>query len=443
MSATVEEIIPMSKLPADKAVPLRPERGATSFLSRRDMLAVAAAGGALLAAGSAHAAAFGNPDEPPEGAVNSSPGALTDPGPRNPALQSQFPDAVNPPATDVGELSQFWASFNNAHKRIQSGGWARQVTQADFPIASAVSGVNMRLGPGGIRELHWHQAAEWAYMTNGHCRITVLDTQGRAYVQDVGEGDLWFFPAGRPHSLQGLGPQGCEFLIVFDNGHASEFNTLLVTDWLAHTPPEVLALNFGVPAETFKSIPLHNLWIFHGKEPGALAADQAAVRSGGVPPNPFTFSLASATPFRSNSSGSVRIADSRTFKVSTTVAAALETIKPGGLREMHWHPNADEWQYWVKGEGRMTVFNTGPQAATMDFRAGDIGVVKRNYGHYIQNTGTTEAQILAVFKTAEYEEISLSDWLTHTPPELVAQHLNIDASVVRQFPNNAPGFLPV
>ena len=115
----------MSKLPADKAVPLRPERGATSFLSRRDMLAVAAAGGALLAAGSAHAAAFGNPDEPPEGAVNSSPGALTDPGPRNPALQSQFPDAVNPPATDVGELSQFWASFNNAHKRIQSGGWAR------------------------------------------------------------------------------------------------------------------------------------------------------------------------------------------------------------------------------------------------------------------------------------------------------------------------------
>src|SRR5262249_59435315 len=102
------------------------------------------------------------------------PGALTDPGPRNPALQSQFPDAVNPPATDVGELSQFWASFNNAHKRIQSGGWARQVTQADFPIASAVSGVNMRLGPRGIRHLHWHQAAEWAYMTNGHCRITVL-----------------------------------------------------------------------------------------------------------------------------------------------------------------------------------------------------------------------------------------------------------------------------
>ena len=139
----------------------------------------------------------------------------------------------------------------------------------------------------------------------------------------------------------------------------------------------------------------------------------------------------------------MRFADSRTFKVSTTIAAALETIKPGGLREMHWHPNADEWQYWIKGQGRMTVFNTGPQAATMDFRAGDIGVVKRNYGHYIQNTGTTDAQILAVFKTAQYEEISLSDWLTHTPPDLVAQHVNIDPAVVKRFPNNAPGFLPI
>jgi oxalate decarboxylase len=339
-------------------------------------------------------------------------------------------------------MSQFWSSFNVAHKRIQGGGWAREITQADFPISTAVSGVNMRLGPGGIRELHWHQSAEWAYMTNGQCRITVLDKDGRAYVNDVSEGDLWFFPAGQPHSLQGIGPQGCEFIIVFDDGKASEFNTLLVTDWLAHTPPEILAANFGVPVERFKSIPLHNLWIFQGKEPGPLAADQAAVSSGGVPPNPFTFSLAGVTPHYSNASGSAKVADSRNFKVSTTIAAVLETIKPGAIREMHWHPNADEWQYWIKGQGRMTVFDTGPKAITMDFHSGDLGVVKKSFGHYVQNTGTTDAQFLAVFKTSEYQEVSLSDWLTHTPPELVAQHLNMDVSVVRQFPSKPPGFMP-
>ena len=222
-----------------------------------------AAAGAVATA--AHAASFGNPDQPAQGAVNAkAPGNLRDPGPQNEAIGNQFPSAQTPPATDVGGMPMDWASFNNAPKRIQNGGWARQVTQADFAISNTITGVNMRLTAGGIRELHWHQAAEWAIMTYGSCRVTVLDAVGRPYVADVNEGDLWYFPAGQPHSLQGLGPDGCEFVICFDDGDASEFNTLLVTDWFAHTPPEVLAKNFGVPAQTFAKIPLQNLWIFQG-----------------------------------------------------------------------------------------------------------------------------------------------------------------------------------
>jgi oxalate decarboxylase len=340
-------------------------------------------------------------------------------------------------------MPQFWSSFNIVHKRIQDGGWARQVTQADFAISEAVSGVNMRLSAGGIRELHWHISAEWGYMTNGRCRVTVLDEQGRAYVQDVAEGDLWYFPAGQPHSLQGLGPDGCEFLIVFDDGMASEFNTLLVTDWFAHTPPEVLAKNFGVPAEAFQSIPLHDKWIFQGREPGPLAADQAAVASGGVPPNPFTFNLKGAKIAKQTRGGFLQLADSTTFKVSKTIAAVLQTIKPGGLRELHWHPNADEWQYWLKGQGRMTVFEAGPTAQTADFKPGDIGYVKKSNGHYIENTGSTDLEFLAIFKVPEYAEVSLSDWITHTPADLVAQHLNIDPAVLAKFPSGRPTFMPL
>lgn len=408
--------------------------------SRRHMLGYSAAG-VVAAASAASAATFGNPDVPAQGAVNASPGALTDPGPNSPALASQFPSATNPPATDVGDLSQFWSSFNIAHKRIQDGGWARQVTQAEFPLSRDFTGVNMRLAAGGIREMHWHQASEWAVMTAGECRVTVLDPQGRAYVQDVGVGDLWYFPAGYPHSLQGIGKDGCEFVIVFDEGNASEFTTLLVTDWLAHTPPEVLAQNFGVPAQAFASIPLHNLWIFQGKEPGPLSQDQDAVASGGLPPNPFTFRLGATNPRLRNAGGTLQLADSSIFKVSKTMAAVLETIKPGGMREMHWHPNADEWQYWIKGTGRMTVFDAGPRAQTMDFHPGDLAVVQRNQGHVIQNTGTTDLQFIAVFKTAEYQEISLADWLSHTPPQMVAQTFNLDPAVLRQFPQDATGLV--
>jgi oxalate decarboxylase len=102
------------------------------MFSRRDMLAVSAAG-AMVTAKAARAASYGNPDQPPQGAVNAkAPGNLKDPGPHNEALGKQFPSAQFPPATDVGGMAMDWASFNNAPKRVQNGGWARQVTQADF-----------------------------------------------------------------------------------------------------------------------------------------------------------------------------------------------------------------------------------------------------------------------------------------------------------------------
>jgi oxalate decarboxylase len=232
-------------------------------------------GAVVTAAASANAAPFGNPDEPPQGAVSAqgNPSNLTDPGPNNPAITNQFPGAFSPPATNTGDLPLFWATFNNAPRRIQNGGWARQVTQYDFQISESISAVNMSLARGGIRELQWHLSAEWAYVTRGACRTTTMDRFGRANVEDVHQGGLWYFPAGLPHSLQGIGEDGCEFIICFDDGRASEFNTLLVGDWMAHTPPADLALNFGLPVDTFSKIPLHDLHIFQGEMPGPLETE--------------------------------------------------------------------------------------------------------------------------------------------------------------------------
>jgi oxalate decarboxylase len=415
-------------------------------LSRREILLGAAASAAALGvSAAASAASFGNPDSPAEGRINGKNAtSLNDPGPQNPALANQFPSFQDPPATDVNGMPLFWASFNNAHKRYQNGGWAREVTQADFAISEDIAGVNMRLAENGIRELHWHQQAEWAIMLEGKCRITIIDEEGRPQVADVKTGDLWYFPPGLPHSLQGLGPTGAEFLLAFDNGKSTEFNTLMLTDWIAHTPPDVLAANFGVPADAFKNIPLDQLWIFQGKDPGPLAADQRAVQSAnGAPAHPFIFSLSSLAPTRQTKGGFVQIADSRNFNVSKTVAAALVTVKPGGVRELHWHPNADEWQYYLKGNARMTVFDTGPKAMTADFRPGDIGYVKKSLGHYVQNTGNTDLVFLELFKSDHYAEVSLSDWLTHVPPQLVMEHLNISRETLARFPKNRPDIVPL
>jgi oxalate decarboxylase len=414
-------------------------------LSRRNLL-VATAAGFAAAAGQARAQSYGNPDVPPQGAINTlkNPSSATDPGPNNPAMSSQFPGAFSPPATDVGELPMFWATFNNAPRRIQDGGWARQVTQYDFQISQQIAGVNMRLTRGGIRELHWHLDAEWAYVTSGACRITTIDGQGRANVEDVEEGGVWYFPPGLPHSLQGVGPDGCEFIICFDDGKASEFNTLLLTDWMAHTQPDALAMNFGVPADTFSKIPLHDLYIFQGEMPGPIEAARAEAQGSlGSPQLSSAFRLADLPPIRKTRGGEVRIADSTNFEVAKNVAAAHVTLHPGGMREMHWHPNADEWTYIIAGQGELTVFNTGPNVATQNFNPGDVGYIKRAYGHYIRNTGTTDLVYLEVFRSGQVQDVSLTEWLTHTPRAMVAQHLNVSLDTLARFPSDKPMVLPV
>jgi oxalate decarboxylase len=345
-----------------------------------------------------------------------------DPGPRNVERDRQNPDLLASPETDHGTLPNMKFSFSDAHNRLEKGGWAREVTQRELPVAREIAGVNMRLLPGAFREMHWHKQAEWSYMLEGRARITAVDENGRNFIDDVGVGDLWYFPPGIPHSIQAL-REGCEFLLVFNDGNFSESGTFLITDWLAHTPREVLAANFQVSENEFRGIPESELYIFPGKVPGPIANEQVAAPPGQVPRS-FSFRLHEQEPVRSGG-GWVRIADSTNFAASRQIAAALVEIEPGGLREMHWHPNADEWQYYISGRGRMTVFATQGTARTFDFQAGDVGYVPFAMGHYVQNTGKVPLRFLEMFASERFADVSLNQWMALTPKSIVEQHLHL------------------
>lgn len=371
-----------------------------------------------------------------------SPDSLSDPGPKNPLASKEAPSSEMPPSTDYGSVMNFWFPFSRASKRIQPGGWAREVTVRDLPIATTLAGVNMRLIAGAIRELHWHKEAEWAIMLYGHARITAVDPEGRNFVNDVKEGDLWFFPAGYPHSIQGLGPDGCEFLLVFDNGNFSENETLLLSDWMAHVPLEVLSKNFNLPSAAFNSIPQSELYIFPGTIPASLQDDIKASRgpAGGVP-KPFSYALYDQKPNVVTKGGEARIVDSTNFHIST-IAAALVKVHPGGLRELHWHPNADEWLYFISGQGRLSIFVGTGRARTMDFNAGDVGYIPKALGHYIENTGDTDLCFIEMFKSPEFSSVSLGSWLALTPPELVQAHTGISKENLATLPKKQVVILP-
>jgi oxalate decarboxylase len=358
----------------------------------------------------------------------------TDPGQQNIALAGENPDSEWPASTDHGTVKPFKYSFALSHKRIENGGWTRQVSARELPISTTMSGVEMRLTAGGVRELHWHVEAEWSIMLYGNARITAVDQTGKSFVSDVTEGDLWLFPPGIPHSIQGLGPDGCRFLLVFDDGNFDEFHTFLITDWLSHTPQEVLAKNFNVQPAVFDKVPKKELFIFQTGLPGALRTEQAQAAEGtGTVEKRFDFKASTMQPTKMTPGGSVKIIDSKIFPV-TPITAAIVTLKPGGLRELHWHPNADEWQYYISGKGRMTLFIAGADARTMDFEEGDVGYVPISNPHYIENTGDADLVFLEMFKSPNYEDISLAEWMAHTPHLLMDQHLGVGVTMLDNIP---------
>ena len=111
--------------------------------------------------------------------------------------------------------------------------------------------------------------------------------------------------------------------------------------------------------------------------------------------------------------------------ISKGIAGVSMLIEPGAMRELHWHPNADEWQYYIEGQARMGVFAASGQARTFDFLAGDVGYVPFAMGHYVENTGSTSLRFLEIFKSSYYADVSLNQWIALTPPELASAHLKL------------------
>jgi oxalate decarboxylase len=355
-------------------------------------------------------------------------------GPRDPARVSENPDFLQPPDTDHGAIPNLRYSFSDTHTKMRQGGWSREVTARELPASKTIAGVNMRLTAGGVRELHWHKEAEWAFMLAGKARITAVDNDGHNFVADVEPGDLWYFPSGIPHSILGLQPDGAEFLLAFPNGSFSEDSTFAITDLFAHMPKDALAKNFGRTEAAFDHIPKQERFIFDAPLPPALQADTVGSSQGKVPLD-MKFRLTAEAPTRSPG-GTVRIADMRNFAISSDIAAALVEVEPGHIREIHWHPNADEWQFYLAGKARMTVFAAQANSRTFDFQAGDVGTVPKAMAHFVENTGNETLRFPELFNAPRFVDVSLTQWTALTPHELVQAHLNVNRDLIHALPTD-------
>lgn len=240
-------------------------------------------------------------------------------------------------------------------------------------------------------------------------------------------------PKGHGHSIQGLGPSECHFLLIFDDGRFSEFGTFSITDWMSRTPPDVLAQNLSLPAEALAKLPKEEVYIVQGEVPPD--APPRAMNANLEPSQlNHKFRLGSG-PLISFEGGSERLVSQQQFPISSTITGVLLTLKPGGLRELHWHPNADEWQYYIKGRSQIGVFGANGKYRQDEFGPGQVAFINRGFGHYIRQIGNDETQILVAFNSPDYQEISISTWLASNPPRLLADNFGLDIAVIEKLPH--------
>ncbi|HLK64536.1 MAG TPA: cupin domain-containing protein [Bryobacteraceae bacterium] len=349
------------------------------------------------------------------------------------------PANAAPAETKFEPLPTFKFDIENQTGWQGPAGSAKEATVAEFPISQSIAGVSMRLKPGAMRELHWHSlAAEWAYMLEGTCRGTVITPTGQAEIADFGPGDTWYFPRGHGHALQATSPNGCHFLLGFDNGHFSEFGTFSITDWIATAPPNVVARSLGVPVSAISQFPKKEVYIGPGRMPPATET----LRNAELQPNQFSHKYRlDHQPPRQFPGGLEYMVSSKEFPIQTTLTAVRMDLQPGALRELHWHPHADEWQYYVRGKARVGIFGSHGRVRTEEFGPGHVGFVQQGYGHYIEQIGDEPTELLILFNSGEYQEISLSNWLGGNPSTLLEDNFGIPKSLADQLPRKERGIL--
>ena len=294
-----------------------------------------------LAAAQTAAASIGIPlvftdDEAPQ-PIRGDLGA-TDPGPTSYEYERLNPDLLAPPGSDSGTVPNAHWPMALSHNRIQPGlaGWARQQNEQQLPQATAMAGVDMKLAPNAYRELHWHSANEWALIFNGSIRIQAMNEDGATFVDDLQAGDVWFFPAGVPHSLQAL-ENGTEFLLVFDTGTFSDGATNLISEMFLRTPKETLSKDLNAPLDAFDRLPTGELYIFNGQPAPAKIQEQNVTGPAGALTGTtgYSYHLSQQQAYETPG-GSIKIIDPETFPIASHFSAALVTIKPGAMREVHW-----------------------------------------------------------------------------------------------------------
>lgn len=311
-------------------------------------------------------------------------------------------------------------------QKLYEDGSRIDATQENFPALKGMALSYLTLKANGVREPHWHpNANELSYCIEGRALMTIFSPGGGHDTFIIEPGTLSFVPMGYLHHIQNLGDTPVKMLLCFNHEVPEELN---LSSTLAMIPQAALGATFGLDPSFFKNMNPSLKPLFIGKYSQEVPLELAWQN------NRFKMNIEGIQPQIKNKGGSVRLSNQSLMPTLEGLTMYSLKLDARGVREPHWHPNAHELNYLIKGRARISLLSPGEQVDAFAMEPGDISFLPKGYYHYIENTGDDPVQFAVFFNHAMPSDIGLSGSLGAYSNELLADLFKVPSSYFNPLP---------
>lgn len=304
-----------------------------------------------------------------------------------------------------------------------NGGALIHVTANEVPGFVHISYANLVLNKQTFLQPIWHpNAHKVGYCTKGSCFVS-MRTPEKVENFTVGKGEMVFIPQGYVHLIENRGNDECEINFALSAAFP-EFMTFSkavnsISD-AVFTSTFQTAAGFVDGLKKFKSQDL----IFSQTTGPAATFDANS---------PYKFNIEGSEKAVLTKGGYVQLGIKKSFPNLNGLGILGFGLNVGGSVEPHWHTNAGELVYIVKGKVKITVLAPDGTVDILSVSAGEGAFAPASYFHNIENVGDEEVQVIAFFSDANPDYIGIGEVLGSYSNETLSSIFNVSPDYFKQF----------
>lgn len=310
-------------------------------------------------------------------------------------------------------------------QKIYPGGSRLTLTSEEMPILNRLSLAVLTIAPGHSREPHWHpNAGELGYSLAGNCLMTVFSPGAQHDTFTLNPGDLSFVPKGYIHHIANVSDGEAKILLAYNHQLPEDLD---LSASLRAMSNHVLAATFGTDEKFFAGLK-------KGRD-DVFITDKNSENKPAFPsiPNRLKVNIEGINPQIISKGGSAKIANSYTLPTLEEIAMFSLRLSVNGVREPHWHPNANELNYVIKGRARVGIVSPGNEFDIGEVGPGEGSFIPASYFHHIENIGDEEMQMAVFFSHSIPNDIGISGALSAYSNEQLAAVFKVPVSYFKDF----------